>query len=203
MIPSPGSHALLRAARVFDTMSEEELDAFTVFAQERRLIEGQALFREGDPGGSLFLLLQGEVSVALRGPRGETLTVARLAAGNVLGERCCLEPGFRSATVVATSRVLCLELTHDALDRMLYARPRVASQLLAAILEDLSERVRDVELRIAAIVDGEVEAPPPSPPRPSPLPPRPSEPPSSFPPPFAPPPPSAWERLRSRFGAAS
>ena len=201
MIPSPGSQALLRAARVFESMTDEEVDAFTVFVTERRLIEGQALFREGDPAASLFVLLQGEVSVSLRGPRGEALTVARLGAGNLLSEHCCLEPGFRSATVAATSRVLCLELTHDALERMLYARPRVASQLLGAILEDLSERVREVELRIATMVDGEAEAPPP--PRPSPIPPRLSQPPSVQPLSFVTPPPSAWERLRSRFGVTS
>jgi len=101
--------------------------------------------------------------------------------GELVGEQCCLEPGIRSATVTASSRVQCLELTHDALERMLVARPRVASQVLSALLEDLSERVRGVELRIVEIVGG-VAAPA----RPSSL-------------AFASPPPSTWERLRSRF----
>lgn len=214
MIPTPMSHALLRAAHVFDEMTEEELDAFTVFVRERRLLEGEAIFREGDEGRSLFVMLQGEVAVALRGPRGESLRVARLVAGDVIGEQCCLEPGPRSATLVATSRVLCLELTREALDRMMYARPRIASRLLGAILQDLSERLRAVDHRIAEVVDGDVAPraapaspvsprPSPVPPRPSPVPPRPSPARPSQPPAFTPPPPSAWERLRARFGGAS
>lgn len=203
MVPTPMTHALLRATHVVDAMTEEEVDAFTVFLQERRLVEGEALFREGDAGRSLFVLAQGEVAVELRGPHGESLRVARLVAGDVIGEHCCLDPGHRSATAVATSRVLCLELTRDALDRMTSARPRLASLLLGEILRALSERLRTVDRRIAEIVDGDAS---PSLARPSPTPSRPSQPPSlrpSQPPPFSPPPPSAWERLRARFGASS
>lgn len=203
MFPSQGSHELLRA-HVFDAMTDEEIDALAAFMLERRLVEGQTLFREGEAGGSLFVIMQGEMNVSLRGPRGELLPVAQLTVGDLVGEQCCLEPGLRSATIVAASRVVCLELTHDALHRMLFARPRVASQLLYALLEDLTERVRDVELRIAEIVDGgdASSRPSSSPGRPSKIPSSPPLPGRSSSPP-SPPSSSPWERLRSHFGASS
>lgn len=190
MQPTPMIHALLRGAHVFDGLSEEEVDAFTRYLHERRLVAGDTLFFEGEPGHSLFVLLQGEVAVELRGPHGEALRVARLAAGDVLGEQSCIDPAPRSATVRATSRVLCLELPRAQLDRMAAERPRLASHLLGVIIQALTDRLRAVDRRIAATLDGSA-TPSSAPPPPA----RPSQPPS-----LEPPRPSAWERLRARFG---
>ena len=179
-------HALLSRSRLFEAMSDDDIDGLLCFVQERRLLIGDALFREGDDGRSLFVLVLGEVAVDVKGPHGDDVRVARLSPGDVLGEHSCLDPGPRSATVTATARTLCLELSDDALERMIVARPEVASRLLGVIIRETAQRLKAVDLRIVDAVEGRVPFAPP--------------------PPRAPtlrPPPSSWERLRARFGGAS
>lgn len=148
MLPSAQIHSLFRRASAFDALDDDEVDAFTLFLRERRVEPGALLFREGDPGGSLFVLLEGEAAVYVRGPGGEHLKVAQLTPGDVLGERSCIDPSPRSATVTATSELHLLELSRAELDRMIRELPSVASRLLGVIVQGLAHRLRSVERRI-------------------------------------------------------
>lgn len=77
----------------------------------RRLVEGQALFRQGEPGGHVALLLDGVVAVERDGER-----LAEIGPGAILGERALLE-GARTATVVAVTPVTVALLDGARLDR--------------------------------------------------------------------------------------
>lgn len=65
----------------------------------RRLARGEALFRQGEPGGHVALLLDGVVEVVRDGEH-----LAEIGPGAILGERALLE-GSRTATVVAVTPV--------------------------------------------------------------------------------------------------
>jgi CRP/FNR family cyclic AMP-dependent transcriptional regulator len=182
MFPTPEVHSLFRRATMFDLLSDDEVDAFALFLRERRLAPGALLFQQGEPGGSLFVLLDGEVAVFLRAPNGEHLRVGQLHPGDVIGEQSCLDPAPRSATVTAVTAALALELTRDELDRMARELPRVASLLLGVIIQELTDRLRAVDRRIDAELG--VGAPP-----------RATPPPPSTRP-------STWQRLAERFRGA-
>ena len=183
MLPTNEIHTLFRRTSVFDGLSDAEVDAFAGFLLERRVPEGEHLFHEGDPGDSLFVLLAGDVAVDVRGTHGDPLRVGRLGPGDVIGEQACIDPAPRSATVIATSNVLVVELTRTSLDRMSRELPRVASLLLGVIIQELTERLRGVDRRIDAELG--VKAPPPT-----------------IPPPVLPVAASAWQRLAARFRGA-
>ncbi len=179
-------HALFRRVGAFDQLSDDEVDAFALFLRERRLAPGELLFQQGEPGASLFLLLDGEAAVFLRAPNHDQLRVGKLRPGDVIGEQSCLDPGLRSVTVTAATDALVLELTRAELDRMARELPRVASVLLGVIIQELTERLRGVNRRIDMElgVDVAPRAPAPSTP---------------------PPPPtrsSTWQRLTERFRGA-
>lgn len=145
MFPSTAIHSLFRQTSAFDGLTDDEVDALTLFLQPRRVAKSEALFREGDEGGSMFLLLDGELSVNLRGdPHG----VSRLSAGDVIGEQSCLDPAPRSASLIATRDTLAMELTRPALERIALALPRVASCLVGLIVRALSSRLRAIDERI-------------------------------------------------------
>ncbi len=62
----------------------------------RKLRAGEALVEQGQPGDELFLLLDGVLSVDVRGK-----ALAEVGPGAVLGERALLEGGKRTATLRA------------------------------------------------------------------------------------------------------
>jgi NADH dehydrogenase len=59
---------------------------------------GQEVFREGDLGDCLYVVLSGEAEVTQRAPGSEKV-LARLGAGEVFGEMALLEQTTRNATV--------------------------------------------------------------------------------------------------------
>ena len=72
---------------------------------------GQVVVREGDPGNSMFVVLEGRVAV-LRGNDGAAnQEVGRLGAGEFFGELALLTGTKRTATVVTVEDVVLLELT--------------------------------------------------------------------------------------------
>ncbi|RKH11867.1 cyclic nucleotide-binding domain-containing protein [Corallococcus sp. CA053C] len=77
----------------------------------RYLQAGQVVVREGDPGNSMFVVLEGRVAV-LRGNDGAAnLEVGRLGSGEFFGELALLTGTKRTATVVTVEDVVLLELT--------------------------------------------------------------------------------------------
>jgi hypothetical protein len=78
----------------------------------RSLREGEYLVRQGDPGDSLFLLLDGVLSVTIDGE-----TVAEVGPGVVLGERAVLEGGIRTASLQAATPVRIAVAPADRIDR--------------------------------------------------------------------------------------
>jgi hypothetical protein len=78
----------------------------------RKLKAGDLLAAQGDPGESLFLVLDGVLSVAVDGQQ-----LGDLGPGAVVGERAILEGSARTATLTAVTAVKVAEAPADALDR--------------------------------------------------------------------------------------
>jgi hypothetical protein len=78
----------------------------------RTLKQGEYLVHQGDPGDSLFLLLDGVLSVTMDGE-----TVAEVGPGVVLGERAVLEGGIRTASLQCSTPVRVAVAPADRIDR--------------------------------------------------------------------------------------
>lgn len=78
----------------------------------RRLEQGTVLMREGQPGDSFCILIEGQVTVSRQG-----WTLSTLSAGVTLGEMTYLRPDNRqrTATAVAETEVLVLKIRNPAL----------------------------------------------------------------------------------------
>jgi diguanylate cyclase (GGDEF)-like protein len=76
--------------------------------REMSLDSGAVLWKEGDPGDHVVLLLEGRLEVSHQTPDGEEMTLRHLYPGAVAGEMAALDGEARSATVRAhsASRVL-------------------------------------------------------------------------------------------------
>jgi hypothetical protein len=106
------SPALVTAA---ETALERELSSLLMHGdtppRTRSLPEGAVLTRQGELGTSLFLLLDGVVSVSVDGA-----AVGELGPGAIVGERAILGGGRRSATLTAATRVRVAEATADVVE---------------------------------------------------------------------------------------
>lgn len=77
---------------------------------QKKLIEGQHLYRRGESGDSMYLILSGEVAVYLQAEDGKSTLIDMIGNNDIVGEAAFLSPGPRSADVVANRETTCVEL---------------------------------------------------------------------------------------------
>lgn len=119
--------------------------------------EGDVVFREGDPGETMYIIVSGSVSV-YSGYETESETIVRdLSAGELFGEMALLEKAPRSTTIVATSARLYLqELDAESTIDMLTTNPafvRKVMTLLSNRLRSITNDYKDVMSIIQEIED--------------------------------------------------
>ena len=132
--------AALKAMDLCRTLSEAELDAIAGIVEPRQVAAGKDLFREGDPGDGLFVVISGEINVTKRAPSGEH-SLARLGPGGVLGEMSLVTADARSATGRALGDARVLHLPAARFRALLAADSVAAHKVVAAIAELLARRL--------------------------------------------------------------
>jgi len=110
---------------------------------------GDYLFRCGDQGEELFVILRGDVEVLLPYSKRRKLRLAKFGPGMTVGEIAFLEPGPRAADARASEDCELAVLKHDALKRLCRKHPNLGMRLLLSLGHDLSQDLRrtDAELR--------------------------------------------------------
>jgi CRP-like cAMP-binding protein len=109
---------------------------------------GTVLCTEGRAGQECFVLVAGEVTVAIGGSE-----VATLGAGSVFGELAVLDGEPRTATATATTPVCVLVFTRREFADLLEDAPRVARRILATV----GARLRQTDRRLP-VVDATADA---------------------------------------------
>ena len=113
----------------------------------RRFDRGVVLFHEGEAGGSLYVLMRGQVAVRATTPDGDTATLNVIGPGAAFGELSLLERATtRTATVQAIEPVQTLVLQRADFERLRRSYPsvdRLMVEYLAAQVRRLSERLTE------------------------------------------------------------
>jgi len=132
--------AALKAMDLCRTLSSAELDAIAALVQTRNIAAGKDLFREGEPGDGLFVVMSGEINVTKRTPDGEHL-LARVGPGGVLGEMSLVTADARSATGLARVDTRVLHMPAAGFRALLGTDSVAAHKVVAAIAELLARRL--------------------------------------------------------------
>lgn len=139
----------LKSVEFFSALSPADADGLAQLAQEEIFQKGQAVFRERDAGGKLYLVLSGVVEVSRAG-----VALARLGHGEILGEIAAFDGGPRSATaiagVVAETRLAAWDVA--AFHKYLAARPQAGLVILTGLLRKLGARLRVTSEAVQTLV---------------------------------------------------
>jgi CRP/FNR family transcriptional regulator, cyclic AMP receptor protein len=127
---------VLAEVPLFSGLSSRHLKKVASLGRIRRIHEGARVIRNGEPGDSLYIVLDGEVSVGRRGLSGLTLGI-----GSFFGELALIDGGPRTATVVAKTPLVCLTIGRAPFLKLLRAEPAIA----ITVLEELSARLRAMQ----------------------------------------------------------
>jgi CRP/FNR family cyclic AMP-dependent transcriptional regulator len=91
------------------------------------------ILNEGEPGDSLFVLLQGQVKVYATDENGREITYGTIHAGDYFGEMS-LDGGPRSASVMTVEPTLCSLVSRAAVQQHLADEPAFALALVSQVI---------------------------------------------------------------------
>jgi CRP-like cAMP-binding protein len=92
--------------------------------------EAQAIFSQGDPGRSIYVVLEGRVRIFVRDHYGRALDLATLQVGDFLGEMSFLTGKPRSANATTLVSSLLIEIGYASLKSLIKAQPRAKKILV-------------------------------------------------------------------------
>jgi CRP-like cAMP-binding protein len=91
---------------------------------------GELIIREGDPGRSIYVILDGQVRVFTRDHHGEELELAVLAPSQFFGEMSFLTGKPRSGSVMALDTSVIVELSYTSMRKVVKEHPTVKKVLV-------------------------------------------------------------------------
>jgi CRP/FNR family transcriptional regulator len=115
---------VLQRSALFEGVNASDLETLVPDLHRRSFGAGSHIFRQGDVGLHLHVILTGEVKIVRSGPRRAEVVFAVLLPGDVFGELALLEEGaLRTADAIAVEPTECLTLERRALITFLDSHP--------------------------------------------------------------------------------
>jgi MFS superfamily sulfate permease-like transporter len=142
------SETPLEHAGIFTGLTSKEVTAIKRHLRRTEIGKGRTVFGEGEQGKELFIITRGTASGYLRQASGADIRLATFAPGTIFGELAILDPGPRSASVIADDALVCYALSDESFLLLSREAPEVAIKLLANLSRELSRRLRQANRTI-------------------------------------------------------
>ena len=117
---------------LFARCSKSELQSLSMNTDEVSLPPGHTLIVQGQPNDTFFILVSGEVEVQVQGQAPRSL-----GPGDFFGEMSMVDRGPATATVVTTSPVAALVMSHAQFRNAIKANEAIALRVMAVMAERL------------------------------------------------------------------
>lgn len=108
------------------------------------------LIEEGDQGGSVYIVLSGQLRAFVSDARGREVTLGLHGPGEYVGEMS-LDGGPRSASVQAAGPTVCVVVTRETMLRHLALDPELARELIMRLIR--RARLATESARSMALLD--------------------------------------------------
>lgn len=136
--------SLLRNASVLSALPEAALEGLLIRAHTVRYSKGAPIYRRGDPGDSLMVILAGRVKITNLTADGREIGLNFLGPGDLNGELAALDGKPRSANATALEATEALVLWRRDLIPVLKEHP----DAMLAIIGALAGKVRSMSIAI-------------------------------------------------------
>lgn len=140
---SASIESALARIRLFKGIAPAGLRRIAAIASEEQYRLSHVIFREGEVGNALYLILEGKVRISreVSGMGEEALAV--LGPGDAFGEMALIDETPRSADARVHERCRVLVISKEALEDLLFLHKDLAYEILWNFVRILSARLRE------------------------------------------------------------
>jgi len=148
------SKSALKAIPLFRDFNEGQIDAIHEVVSNQHVGRHQFVVREGDPGETFYLIVEGSVAVCRIAADGRETILSILKEGDFFGEMSILDSSLRSASIKTLTEVELGIIKRDDFLELLDNNPQIGRLLVI----ELSERLRAANQLIAATTSQDIRS---------------------------------------------
>ena len=130
---TPLQNTVLAKSPLFADMDESELSSVLPFLDKNEVKKGDDVFREGDTGEFMYILLSGKLSAYVSQPDGTQRPMFEIKPGDFFGEMSIIANEPRSETLTAAEDTEIMALPGIDFYRIVFELPMIGVKMLNAI----------------------------------------------------------------------
>jgi CRP/FNR family cyclic AMP-dependent transcriptional regulator len=144
---------MIATTQMFRDFEWHDIEALSVYMQAYEASEGTTLFREGEKGAYMYLIIKGKVDVCKEDHDYRKKIVATIGPGKTLGEMAIIDGEPRSATAIVAETTTLAILTETNFLRIVSEKPILATKILLKVARLLSQRLRRTSGQLVDYLD--------------------------------------------------
>lgn len=148
---------ILKDNILFKDLNDSELALVYKIMNARDFKAGELIFRQGDTGVGMYIILSGSVSIfleeLLENQEIRRNYITKLTCGDFFGESSLvIEKGYRSASVIAKEDCHLLSFFYPDLKEIISKHPKTGNKVLMRLGEVLGTRLRETNKKIITLI---------------------------------------------------
>ena len=138
---------LIRRVPLFAMLTEPQAQSLAGAVSKQRFKRGDLVVEQGQTSNALFIILSGRARVLMTDSKGREVILAKLQAGDYIGEMSLIDHDSHSASVAAEAQTDVLVLGRDDFLRCLVENTSMAH----AVMLGLVRRLRSADQKISSL----------------------------------------------------
>lgn len=127
---------------LFGALDETKVEALESEMEWVHLSRGETLFKQGEIGDSLFILVGGRLQALVEEPGERSRIVGEISPGEPVGEMAVFTGERRSASIYAIRDSVLIRFTKSAFNRIMSRQPELMMSATRTIIERLRRMIR-------------------------------------------------------------
>ena len=133
---------LLRPLPLFTSLTADERAKSAELCETKSWESGEYIFREGEPGNRLFIIVEGGVRISREIPGAGEEALAVLKRGALFGEMAVFDKSERSTDAISHGGTTALTISRSEFEMLLEFNRDLAYKVLWSVVRMLSGRLR-------------------------------------------------------------
>lgn len=138
--------SFLTDSPLFRNLDDQERAQVLIIGQVRLYAKDQIIFKEGDGGDGLFVVIEGSVRISKHSPTGEE-ALAVLESNAFFGEMALIDFAPRAADAIANEDTKLFFVPLKELRTVIETHHQIALKVLYSLCEVLAQRLRETNER--------------------------------------------------------
>lgn len=129
---------------IFQDLDASEIRQVSLLMQSRKFGPGEVIYKEGDKGGALNIIVRGKVCINKTMVEGDQFCIATLKEGEEFGILSFMDGASHDAGIISEDNTELMILGRGDFDKLALSHPDIAVRMLRKIALHLASIVRNM-----------------------------------------------------------